>query len=150
MGAPAATYGVAHLVVHVALRVSLDLHEPLDVDVLPVGGDRALGARARAASRLEWLLGGGRLALGDGEPYCLVARRRVVDGALGRERRALLDGGDEVGRLLAIRLVLRARKHLHVQAACVCHAHQLVHCTCVRAAVCARGRVLSAPCQRTL
>ena len=75
------------LVMHVALRVGLDLDEPLDVDVRPVRGDRARRAR-RAARRFEWRLIHLRLALGNGEPKRLAARRRVVHVALGREHQA--------------------------------------------------------------
>mmetsp|Transcript_44071 Transcript_44071/g.143011 ORF Transcript_44071/g.143011 Transcript_44071/m.143011 type:complete len:259 (+) Transcript_44071:322-1098(+) len=99
------------LEVHVALRVCLDFVQPLDVDVSPVRGDGARAGRGRAARRPEGRVGDLNLALGDREPHELAARRRIEEVALGRERHALVDGAEEVGRLLAVGLLLRAREH---------------------------------------
>eukprot|EP00966_Prymnesium_polylepis_P126857 2933808-Prymnesium_polylepis.1 len=77
----------------------------------PVGLNCACAVRARATSGGEPLLVDHRRALRDREPHWLVARRRIVDGALSRERRALLDASDEVGRLFAVRLLLCARQY---------------------------------------
>eukprot|EP00966_Prymnesium_polylepis_P302742 6994182-Prymnesium_polylepis.1 len=70
------------LVVHVALRVRLDLDEPADVDVAPAGGDGARAARACASGRRELLIVDHQLALGDRDPQRLVPRRRVVEVTL--------------------------------------------------------------------
>jgi hypothetical protein len=86
------------LVVHVALRVGLDLDEPRDLDVRPALRDCARAARALAARGDELVIVDRRRALGDREPQRLVVGRRVVDRALGCERGALLDSVDELQR----------------------------------------------------
>jgi hypothetical protein len=80
------------LVVDVAIRVGLDLVQPLDVDVRPVARDGARAARASPARRLEGFVGDLELALGEREPERLATRRGVVEVALRRERNALIDG----------------------------------------------------------
>eukprot|EP00966_Prymnesium_polylepis_P140554 3246327-Prymnesium_polylepis.1 len=100
------------LVVHAALRVGLDLDEPANVDDVPALSDGARAARARAACDRELFGCLRELALGDREPERLAARRRIVDVALGRERRARVDGVDEGGRLPAVALLLCAWSYL--------------------------------------